>query len=229
MSSLTMLAIKPKTMRDLLDETPFTRADIITIQDPENLAARDLSGYDYVKGDKKVEDLEMKNDPLRGINVDAAGGASKVLKMIAQKVSHDSALTHARRRTETNDAVFLFLQTRESNAPASSSTNTTVTSAAKEGLIVARPKIQKAYNASNFTNGEASASFTSTALTPVAKNEVAMFDEEEYMFDEMLKSSKEKERLRCKGYATIQTSLGTINVELHGDRVSKSQIPRSAH
>ena len=28
----------------------------------------------------------MKGDPLRGINVDAAGGASKVLKMIAEKV-----------------------------------------------------------------------------------------------------------------------------------------------
>lgn len=32
-----------------------------------------------------VED-EMAGDPLRGINVDAAGGAGKVLKMIAEKV-----------------------------------------------------------------------------------------------------------------------------------------------
>lgn len=30
---------------------------------------------------------ELKDDPLRGINVDAAGGASKVLKMLAEKVS----------------------------------------------------------------------------------------------------------------------------------------------
>lgn len=28
----------------------------------------------------------MAGDPLRGINVDAAGGAGKVLKMIAEKV-----------------------------------------------------------------------------------------------------------------------------------------------
>lgn len=31
-------------------------------------------------------DDEMANDPLKGINVDAAGGASKVLKMLAEKV-----------------------------------------------------------------------------------------------------------------------------------------------
>lgn len=30
---------------------------------------------------------ELKDDPLRGINVDAAGGASKVLKMLAEKAS----------------------------------------------------------------------------------------------------------------------------------------------
>lgn len=40
------------------------------------------------------------------------------------------------------------------------------------------------------------------------------------MFDEMSKYTKEKERLRAKGYATIQTNYGNLNVELHGDRVS---------
>lgn len=62
-----------------------------------------MSKYDYVKNEKKVEgelsvslydvcvlictDDDMKGDPLRGINVDAAGGAGKVLKMLAEKVS----------------------------------------------------------------------------------------------------------------------------------------------
>lgn len=55
MGSIQMLAIKTKSMRDLLTEEPFTRKDIITIQDPQNLAGRDLREYDYVKSDKKVE------------------------------------------------------------------------------------------------------------------------------------------------------------------------------
>lgn len=40
------------------------------------------------------------------------------------------------------------------------------------------------------------------------------------MFDEMSKVTKEKERIQYKGYATIRTNLGNLNVELHGDRVS---------
>jgi hypothetical protein len=87
MTSLNLLAIKPKTWRDLISDEPFQRSDIITIQDPNNLASRDLREYDYVKKDRKVTDDDMEGDPLKGINVDAAGGAGKVLKMIAEKVS----------------------------------------------------------------------------------------------------------------------------------------------
>jgi hypothetical protein len=32
-------------------------------------------------------ETDRASDPLRGINVDAAGGAGKVLRMVAQKVS----------------------------------------------------------------------------------------------------------------------------------------------
>ena len=33
---------------------------------------------------------------------------------------------------------------------------------------------------------------------------------------------KEKERLKCKAYATIMTNFGGLNVELHGDRAPKT-------
>jgi peptidyl-prolyl cis-trans isomerase-like protein 2 len=102
MSSLHMLAIKTKTFRDLIDESPFTKSDVVTIQvsilrttatlgevkghrlirsggaftpvchwicfpespeqDPENLGARDLSSYDYVKSDKRVEGMSTQSD-----------------------------------------------------------------------------------------------------------------------------------------------------------------------
>lgn len=57
MTSLQLLAIKPKTWRDLVNDEPFKREDIITIQDPQNLAARDLREYDYVKKDLKVSGM----------------------------------------------------------------------------------------------------------------------------------------------------------------------------
>ncbi|OCF41661.1 peptidyl-prolyl cis-trans isomerase-like 2 [Kwoniella heveanensis CBS 569] len=198
MASLQLLAIKPKTWRDLVNDEPFKREDIITIQDPQNLAARDLREYDYVKKDKKVSDDDLAGDPLRGINVDAAGGASKVLKMLAEK-------------------------TRAEQSPAATPPpQASVAHEKKEGVIAKRKVEQLAYNASNFSSGRAAASLTSTAMTPQTKSERAMFDEEEFMFEEMSRPTKEKDRLKSKAYATILTNFGGLNVELHGDRAPKT-------
>lgn len=55
MASLQLLAIKSKSWRDLMTDEPFKRSDIITIQNPNNLRARLLENYDYVKNEKKIE------------------------------------------------------------------------------------------------------------------------------------------------------------------------------
>lgn len=52
MSTLDRLAIRPKLWTDLLTGEPFTRKDIIVLQDPQNLSGRDLSSFDYVKSNK---------------------------------------------------------------------------------------------------------------------------------------------------------------------------------
>ncbi|ORY31009.1 peptidyl-prolyl cis-trans isomerase-like 2 [Naematelia encephala] len=197
MASLQLLAIKSKTWRDLVTDEPFKREDIITIQDPKNLSSRDLREFDYVKQDKKVSDDDLEGDPLRGINVEAAGGASKVLRMLAEK-------------------------TRAEQPVASSSTIKAASSEKREGVVAKRKVEQQAYNATNFTTGRAAASLTSTAFTPQTVNERAVIDEEEYMFEELKRPTKEKERLKSKAYATIMTNLGGLNVELHGDRAPKT-------
>ncbi|KAK1921557.1 peptidyl-prolyl cis-trans isomerase-like 2 [Papiliotrema laurentii] len=194
MASLQLLAIKPKSWRDLVSDEPFTREDIVTIQDPTNLASRDLSQYDYVKKDKKVEEDELKGDPLRGINVEAAGGAGKVLKMLAEK-------------------------TRAEQAPPANSEGTV---AKKEAVVAKRKVDQLAYNATNHTTGMAAAALTSTTYAPQIKNERELLDEEEYMFDELKKPTKDKDRLKSKAYATIMTNYGGLNLELHGDRAPKT-------
>ncbi|ORX38871.1 hypothetical protein BD324DRAFT_617632 [Kockovaella imperatae] len=199
MASLQLLAIKPKTWRDLVNDEPFKREDIITIQDPSNLASRDLREYDYVKKDLKVNDDDMAGDPLKGINVEAAGGAGKVLRMIAEQTRAEQEPT-----------------------PIASSSSPKPNAAEKEGIVAKRKIERLAYNASNYSTGKAAASFTSTSMTPETKSERAMFDEEEFMFEEMKKPTKEKERLKCKAYATIMTNYGGLNVELHGDRAPKT-------
>lgn len=80
--SIDRLNIKPGFWRDLVSDEPFTRQDLITIQDPLNLQGRDLSQFDYIKKDLKFDNGE--EEALSGINVGATGVGS-LLKKIAVK------------------------------------------------------------------------------------------------------------------------------------------------
>lgn len=42
------------------------------------------------------------------------------------------------------------------------------------------------------------------------------------MFEEFLQTKKEKDKLKLKGYATILTNFGGLNLELHADRAPKT-------
>jgi len=158
--SIDRLNIKPGHWRDLVTDEKFSRADIITLQDPHNIEKKDLSRFDHLKNNLKVpnEEIEaMRKDPMRGMNLAAAGSTvSTVLKELAK--DNDSA--------------------------ASTSLNTT--SGEKQGLVaessLSSSKGLTPYNASVFSKGKTAASFTSTSLTPATKTEVEIIDEEDFMF-----------------------------------------------
>ncbi|XP_078164336.1 plant U-box 49 [Carex rostrata] len=66
------LNIKTKSWRELLTDEPFTRDDLITIQNPNELDSKVLVEFDHVKKGIKLdeEDLrKMKEDPTYNINV----------------------------------------------------------------------------------------------------------------------------------------------------------------
>ena len=48
------LNIKPKNWKELLTDEPFTRADIITIQDPRNLQKFNMTGFHHLKLNLKI-------------------------------------------------------------------------------------------------------------------------------------------------------------------------------
>ncbi|XP_067119523.1 RING-type E3 ubiquitin-protein ligase PPIL2 [Centruroides vittatus] len=69
--AVEQLNLKPKNFKDLLTEEPFTRADIITIQDPNNLEKFDLSKFHHLKHNLKVvkeEEEKAKKDPTYRLN-----------------------------------------------------------------------------------------------------------------------------------------------------------------
>lgn len=71
--AIEQLNIKAKNLRDLLTDEPFTRKDIIQIQDPQNLQARETERFDHVKRDLHIEEedeTEVKGARLVAMSED---------------------------------------------------------------------------------------------------------------------------------------------------------------
>ncbi|KAI0148502.1 hypothetical protein GGR57DRAFT_475640 [Xylariaceae sp. FL1272] len=183
--------IKAKMWRDLLDDTEFGRSDIITLQDPQNAASRDLSQFKYIKdGDSALLTNEQIEERKEGnVNISALGRVGE--KVLRAK----EAVEKARREREAGKDV-----NRTSNAIARTGSNGMV----KQNMIQEK---KSAYNAAVYTTGRAAASFTSTGLTPETSGERAILTDEEYML--------KPKRVKIRGYARIETNLGDLNIELY--------------
>jgi peptidyl-prolyl cis-trans isomerase-like protein 2 len=164
------LCLKAKNMHDLITDEPFTRDDIITIQDPHDTETRALANFHHLQHGHVAADAAADAaaanaaNPTRNINLDATT-ARVIGRMQEQRLMSNSAATAA--TSDAND------QQQE------------------QQLLRAQAP-----------------SFTSSAF--VARDMVAD--------DPLLRIIKTK----AKGYATLVTNFGNLNVELHCDLVSKT-------
>uniref|UniRef100_A0A8C3K966 Peptidylprolyl isomerase like 2 n=1 Tax=Calidris pygmaea TaxID=425635 RepID=A0A8C3K966_9CHAR len=62
--AVEQLNIKPKSYKDLLTDEPFTRQDIVTLQDPTNLDKFNVSNFFHVKNNIKVIDPDEEKAKL---------------------------------------------------------------------------------------------------------------------------------------------------------------------
>jgi len=190
--------IKAKMWRDLLDDQEFTRKDIITLQDPQNAASRDLSQFKYLKdGEEPLLSKEQEEERKdSNVNIGSLGRiGEKVLKA-------KEAVERARREREAGGDV---------NRSSKTLAKTTNTTAGRSQVAQAKKPI---YNAAAYTTGKAAASFTSTGLTPETSGERAILSDEEWML--------KPRRVKNKGYARIETNLGDLNIELQTETAPKA-------
>ncbi|KAI4913552.1 Peptidyl-prolyl cis-trans isomerase cyp8 [Alternaria incomplexa] len=151
------LNIKAKNWQDLVSDDPFTRKDIITLQDPQSIESRDFSSYKHVKdGDTVVAEAET------GVNKEALGNAAKILKA-------KEAVAKARENRKIKEQSGITSKAL-ANLPRNGTTASTLS----------EPK-KPAYNAAVYTSGKAAASFTSTGVTPHTSGERALLSDEDYM------------------------------------------------
>jgi peptidyl-prolyl cis-trans isomerase-like protein 2 len=152
--TIERLNIKARNWRDLVSEDDFTRKDIITLQDPQNIEARDFGSFKHVKdGDTVLPDTASS------VNRDALGNAAKIMKA---KEAVAKARDARQKKTE------------------GTTTSKAVANLARNPASVAALK-KPAYNAAVYTSGKAAASFTSTGVTPDTSNALALLSDEDYM------------------------------------------------
>ncbi|KAF2748820.1 peptidyl-prolyl cis-trans isomeras-like protein-like 2 [Sporormia fimetaria CBS 119925] len=178
------LNIKAKNWRDLVSDDEFTRKDIITLQDPQNIESRNFGAFKHiVDGDTVVPEEESS------VNADALGSAAKILKA-KEAVAKARAERAAKAQGQIQGASSKSLTTQKNGT------------FSKTPTPVAKP----AYNAAVYTSGKAAASFTSTGVTPHTSADRALLSEEDYML--------RPKRIKHKGYARLHTSHGDLNIEL---------------
>lgn len=191
--TIERLNIRAKMWRDLVNDEEFSRKDIITLQDPQNIDTRNLSSFKYLQDGVSTlteEQKKERSDPARNVNKAALGNAAAVLKAEEVKPPTPKVATDSN-KNRTLSAAKPSPSTVPKPSKPSPSPNTS------------KPL---PYNAAQHTTGKAAASFTSTGLTPHTSNERALLTDEEYLL--------KPRRVKHKGYVRIQTSLGELNLEL---------------
>ncbi|KAF3949707.1 hypothetical protein CMV_024459 [Castanea mollissima] len=87
------LNIKTKNWKELLTDEPFTKGDLITIQNPNALDSKVLLDFDHVKNCLKIDDEElnkMSSDPTYNINV--TGDIKQMLEELGTEKGKQAAL-----------------------------------------------------------------------------------------------------------------------------------------
>ena len=185
------LNIKAKMWRDLVSDEEFSRKDIITLQDPQNVEARNLSSFKYLKdgiSPLTEEQRREKDDPSRNVNKKALGNAAAVLK----------TKDPSSQNLESKVGKCLPQNSLSPSKPLPKSSTTPTTTSSNQSKTVP-------YNAAQYTTGRAAASFTSTGLTPHTAADRALLSDEDYML--------RPRRVKTPGYARLHTSHGDLNLE----------------
>ncbi|KAI9819374.1 MAG: Peptidyl-prolyl cis-trans isomerase cyp8 [Phylliscum demangeonii] len=197
------LNVRPKMWRDLLTDEPFVRADLVTLQDPLNVQARDLSAFRFLKDGGPV--LVRGEGEGEGEG-EEEGGEAAVDRSAAKVLKAKEAVDRARKERAARAQQAAARPNASLSLSSSGTATATGGSTTRSASSTSSGRAAIPYNAAQHTTGKAAASFTSTGLTPHTSGERALLSEEEYML--------KGRRVKNKGYARMRTTVGELKLEL---------------
>lgn len=199
------LCVKAKNFKDLITDEPFTKSDILHIQDPKDISGANVAEFDHVKRNLVVEDRDgsLEDQESSHIHV-VSDDARRALMALGHTEAAPKHYYSSNSASKRHELVTFKPGTATWNTD---SNQVTIEHDRNAGRTVPLP-FSYNYVPSRETTGAASKSFTSTAMNLSTKNEREM----------ILKELKPKH----KGYVRMHTSLGDLNIELHCDLVPKT-------
>lgn len=230
------LNLKTKNWKELLTDEPFTRQDIITIQNPNTIDNKALVDFDHVKKSLKLDDEEIKkmeSDPSYNINV--TGDIKQMLKELKTEKGRElalhggggdkaqneraaalSAILTARERIKNNEKNEIKTQPAFSIVDAASASvhgrSAAAAKAASSDKTAARIAMHMSGDRTpvnaKMVKSQYTSGATSRSFTSTSYDPVTK-NEFEYV--------KVEKNPKKKGYVQLHTTHGDLNIELHCD------------
>lgn len=234
------LNIKTKNWKELLTDEPFTREDLITIQNPNALDSKALLNFDNVKNSLKVDDEELKKmslDPTYNINV--SGDIKQMLEELGTEKGRQTASLGGggnKARNERAAALEAILAAR-SKINENSKSNANEEVKPKQGFSIVDAASASVHGRSAAAAKAASSDKTAARIAmhmagdrdPVNAKMVksryttgaASRSFTSTSFDPVTKNEfeyiKVEKNPKKKGYVQLHTTHGDLNIELHCD------------
>ncbi|XP_031805006.1 RING-type E3 ubiquitin-protein ligase PPIL2 [Sarcophilus harrisii] len=231
--AVEQLNIKTKNFKDLLTDEPFSRQDILTLQDPTNLDKFNVANFYHVKNNLRVLDPGRREPPpwpgsgpfLCGKGAHGPPGRLPLLLRLRQLrprclPSDLTALWGGPRVWGVSaraQSVMFMPSTRHGTwgllRGGRSRGLSLRASCVFRGRRPGTPAcLCSSFHQAHYSTGMVSASFTSTAMVPETTHEAAAIDDDvvRYRF------------VKKKGYVRLHTNKGDLNLELHCDLTPKT-------
>eukprot|EP00484_Ammonia_sp_Unknown_P010398 CAMPEP_0197076744 /NCGR_PEP_ID=MMETSP1384-20130603/212269_1 /TAXON_ID=29189 /ORGANISM="Ammonia sp." /LENGTH=593 /DNA_ID=CAMNT_0042515603 /DNA_START=15 /DNA_END=1796 /DNA_ORIENTATION=- len=217
--AVKQLNINKNDYHDLVDNTPFTPNDIITIQNPQDPSKQYIENFAHIARAKPGQHDNDENDEYK-IDDDNHNKHSKASDAKQQSnvyINPELITNHAQiRHTSTTKRVFAQIKEESKKQGPPSKKMKLSSSSNGDRLAKNKPNEYGLYN--NYTTGRMAASFTSTMMTPVFKDEFQPYTEEQIRA-EIWRNVKGGGK---KGYVQLVTNMGNLNFLLDCDYAPKT-------
>lgn len=190
---------KTKNWQDLISGQAFKWADVIVIQDPDNIEAREISKFYFMQKGQQEEVIAEITHRESKVTKEAKKDTIRKNAALERIYEEKAKIAEEKAREEAE-------QTPEPDTPEA------LAKAAKDRALTLEQQALKKTN-ERYTSGAMAESFTSTTRALTTQNDLRLQTEEEALQDLYDTVRKKKQ----KGYVRVITSEGMLNVELHAD------------